>query len=423
MLNIATGRPASCARLRVLVLSPYFPFPPTSGARMRTYQLTRQLAERHEVTLVSYATPNDKSAIRELNKTVSVRPVYRSEETTVQRRRVQIRSLFGREPFATRVLHSKEMQAAIDELCASTDFDLIHVEFSTMYNFRLPDGVPVILDEHNIEYELYERLSKGERSRLRRAFNGLEYLRMRRFEERCWTTASACVVTSSREQPTVQAAAPTTPTAVVANGVDLEYFAPWTEPTQAHSVVFNGVLNYRPNLDAATHLVDEVWPIVLARYPSARLAIVGHAPEREVRMLKRPTVDVAGRVPDVRPYIGSAEVVAVPVRMGGGTRFKVVEALSMAKPMVSTSLGCEGLGVRDGEHLLIADDAETFARKIFALFEDAELRRGLGAAGRALAEETYSWQLGGDRLEALYRQVMDDAWSSARASAPARLAA
>lgn len=412
MLSIATARSTSSAQLRVLVLSPYFPFPPTSGARMRTYQLVRQLAQRHEVTLVSYVAPDEESGIRELGKAVSVRPVYRSEETPAQRRRGQIRSLLSREPFATWVLYSKEMQAAIDEVCASTDFDLIHVEFSTMYNFRLPEGVPVILDEHNIEYELYQRLSKGERSRLRRAFNGMEYLRMRRFEERCWTRARACVVTSSREEPTVRAVAGTTPTAVVANGVDLEHFAPWTEPTQPHSVVFNGVLNYRPNLDAATHLVEEVWPIVLDRCPSARLVLVGYAPEREARMLQRPTVDVAGRVPDIRPYVGTAEVVAVPVRMGGGTRFKVVEALSMAKPMVSTSLGCEGLAVRDGEHLLIADDADTFARKILTLFEDADLRRALGAAGRALAEENYSWQLCGDRLEALYREA-----------APARLAA
>ena len=384
---------------------------------MRTYQLIRQLAARHDVTLVSYAKTNDESGVRELGKTVSVRVVHQPQETRFARRLAQVRSLVGRDPFASRILHSKAMQAAIDELCASTDFDLIHLEFSTMYSFRFPDGVPVVLDEHNIEYELYQRLYEGERSRPRRAFNGLEYLRVRRFEKRCWTRVQACVVTSTRELPTVQAVAPSTPTGVVPNGVDLEYFAPWTGEVQPRSVVFNGILNYRPNVDAAAHLVEDVWPIVLERCPSARLVLVGHAPEREARRLQRPTVDVVGSVPDIRPYLGGAEVVAVPVRMGGGTRLKVVEALSMAKPMVSTSLGCEGLAIRDGEHLLIGDDAQTFARQILELFEDAELRRRLGSAGRALAEQSYSWHLAGERLDALYREALINAPVALRARA------
>jgi glycosyltransferase involved in cell wall biosynthesis len=232
---------------------------------------------------------------------------------------------------------------------------------------------------------------------------------MRRLEEQCWKNADACVVTSSREEPSVQAIVPSTPTAVVPNGVDLDYFAPWTGETRPYSVVFNGVLNYRPNVDAASYLVDQVWPLVLERCPPARLVLVGRAPDREAQALRRPTVDVVGSVPDIRPYIGSAEVVAVPIRMGGGTRLKVVEALSMAKPMVSTSLGCEGLAVHDGEHLLIADDAETFARRILELFDDAELRRRLSSASRTLAEERYSWHLAGDRLQALYQQVIGDA--------------
>jgi glycosyltransferase involved in cell wall biosynthesis len=277
-----------------------------------------------------------------------------------------------------------------------------------MCGFTFPEGTPLVVDEHNIEYELYRRLYEGERSLLRRAFNGLEYLRMRRIEEQCWKSADACVVTSSREEPSVKAIVASTPTAVVPNGVDLDYFAAWTGETRPYSVVFNGVLNYRPNLDAATHLVDEVWPLVLERCPPARLVLVGRAPDRTAEALRRPTVDVVGSVPDIRPYIGGAEVVAVPIRMGGGTRLKVVEALSMAKPMVSTSLGCEGLAVRDGEHLLIADDAETFARRILELFDDAELRRRLSSGSRILAEERYSWRLAGDRLQALYQQVIGD---------------
>ena len=243
---------SSCARMRVLVVSPYFPFPPVFGATVRIYQLIRQLAERHDVTLLSYGSDDDDAGARELSETISLRTVRRGEETVLRRRVGQVRAIASGQPFATWVLGSKEMQAAIDDLCTRIQFDLIHVEFSTMSCFNFPAGVPVVVDEHNIEYELYKRLYEGERSLLRRGFNGLEYLRVRRMEERCWRDAQGCVVTSDREEPTVRATAPSTPTAVVSNGVDLDYFAPWTEATEPHSVVFNGVLNYRPNFDAAT---------------------------------------------------------------------------------------------------------------------------------------------------------------------------
>lgn len=408
MLSIPTTQPASVPRLRVLVVSPYFPFPPTSGITMRNYQLLRQLAERHDVTLVSFASADDDAGVIELGRRLTVRAVRQAEKQDGFARRLgQVRSLLTIQPFAVRELRSKRMQAAIDELCAGTSFDVIHVESSRMCSFRLPQGVPVVVDEHNVEYELFRRLAQGDRSLPRRAFNALEYLRVRRFEERCWKQVHGCVVTSSREEPTVRACAPSTPTAVVPNGVDLEYFVPWTGDVQPQSVVFNANFQYRPNVDAVNHLVEDVWPIVLARCPSARLAVVGNAPERDAQRLRRPSVDVVGRVPDVRPHLGRAHVVAVPVRMGGGTRLKVVEALSMAKPMVSTSLGCEGLAVADREHLLIADDAETFAARILELFGDPAFGRRLGLAARTLAEENYSWQLAGDRLDALYGRILD----------------
>jgi glycosyltransferase involved in cell wall biosynthesis len=261
------------------------------------------------------------------------------------------------------------------------------------------------VDEHNIESQLLRRMGEGERSLLRRGFNRWEHRRYRRFERSHWACADGCLVTSSREEPVIRDAAPDTPTMVVPNGVDLDYFAPDGRAVSPRTVVFNGVFDYRPNLDAAHWLVEEVWPLVTVRCPDAVLTLVGRGCEADFRRLVRPGVVITGEVPDVRPHLAGAAATAVPVRIGGGTRLKVVEGLAMAKPMVTTSLGCEGIAVRAGEHLLIAEDPSAFAAAILRLFADPALGARLGEAGRRLAEREYSWASAGERMEALYREV------------------
>jgi glycosyltransferase involved in cell wall biosynthesis len=225
-------------------------------------------------------------------------------------------------------------------------------------------------------------------------------------------------VTSEREAGILEDHAPGTPVAVVPNGVDLELFRASPAATEPFTAVFNGVLDYRPNLDAALYLVDEIWPLVRRRCPLAQLLLVGRGSAADRRRLEREGVAVTGEVPDVRPYLERATVVLVPIRMGGGTRLKVVEGLAMGKAMVSTSLGCEGIAVRDGEHLLVADTPGDFAAAVVSLLEDPATARALGLAGRALMEESYSWELAGARLEGLYRGLAPCSTGSSSAELP-----
>lgn len=395
-----SGAPAR--RLRVLMIAASFPFPPASGVDMRNSQIARQMSRFHDVTLLTYQFARETAGDLELPAGMDVRSVPRSLQRGPSKRVAQLRSLLSPLPFAARFLLSDEMQAAIDGLIAERSFDLIHLESSTMSCFRLPPDVPVVLDEHNIEYELFGRLFRGERGVARRLFNGVEYLRTRRFERACWKQVAACAVTSEREEPVVRAVAPGIHAAVVPNGVDLDYFAPVETPSTPRTAVFTGVLNYRPNIDGALFLAHEVWPLVQQAFPDATVTLVGSATEREAARIRRPGVVVTGHVPDVRPYLRDASVVTVPVRMGGGTRLKLVEALSLGKAVASTTLGCEGIAVRDGEHLLIGDDAETFAARIVELFGDDQLRTRLGTAGRRLMESRYSWDFAGARMNELY---------------------
>lgn len=399
--------------MKVLIVAAQFPYPPRSGFATRVYQLARQLAKRHEVTILSYAWADEREGVAALAEELSVHTVERAPMSLRAKRTAQAASMFSLEPYYCRDVYSDAMQCAIREVCSDRAFDIIQLESSFLCGFAFPRGVGLVIDEHNIESEVFRRMSGGEKSPPRRVFNRVEYARFRRFERRWWNRADGCVVTSERELPVIAENAPQTPVAVVPNGVDLEYFTPSHEAVEPHTVVFNGILTYRPNVDAARYLVDEVWPLVRRGRPEARLTIVGRAPSAEAGPLRRPSVEVTGEVPDIRPYLAKAAVVVAPVRIGGGTRLKIVEGLAMGKAIVSTSLGCEGIPVRDREHLMIADDPEAFASRIIELFERPELGSEFARSGRYLVEQEYSWETAAERLDALYQQVAARATASA----------
>ena len=396
----------SSDRLHVLILGVWFPYPPRWGWAMRVYHLARQLARQHDVTLLTYGTSADQPNVPLLaEEGIHAETVLRERPSRTARRKDQLASLVGRLPFESYIARSPEMQSAIDRLSSERPFDVVQLESTLVWPFRFPAGSKIVLDEHNIEYENYARTREVESSPLRRAFYSFEAAKVRRYEQAAWREASGVVLTSAREEDVVRANAPQTPTAVVPNGVDVDYFKPTDREREPGSIVFNGVLDYRPNLDAALFLVDEVLPLVRARHPEARVTIVGRSDPAELKQVQRPNVEATGEVPDVRPYLEQAAVVAVPIRAGSGTRFKVVEGLAVAAPMVSTAVGCEGIGVEDGDHLLVADSAEDFADAIVRLLDDTALGRTLGQAGRQFVVDQYSWERAGARLESLYARI------------------
>jgi sugar transferase (PEP-CTERM/EpsH1 system associated) len=397
---------ATVDQLRVLVVTPSLPFPLIWGSGIRVYQLIRQLSARHNVSLLSYAEAGDTDKV--LAMRAICRAVYTVESTDSHRtrRRAQLASLLSTRSYQARRLRSAALQAAVDRLIRHERFDLIQVESSPMYAFDVPPGSTLVLDEHNVEYELVYRVYGEERSPPRKLYNWLEYLKLRREERRCWERADGCVLTSAREEAIVRRHAPGKPTTVVPNGVDLDYFHPTEKPTDPDSIVFTGLIGYRPNTDAVVYFVREILPLVLRERPNATFRVVGAQVPPSVARLAGPHVVVTGPVPDVRPYVERAAVVVVPLRMGSGTRLKLLEGLGMAKGIVTTSRGCEGIVVRDGEHLLVADDAPAFARNVLRLFDDVTLAGSLGQSGRALVEQEYNWTSVATRLEAFHLRML-----------------
>lgn len=392
--------------LHVLVLSARLPFPPRWGFGTRVYHLSRQLAAHHDVTLLTYAGAADAANVERLREEFAVEVVIRDQPSSRAKRANQLRSLASHVPYDSRATYSRPMQQLIDRVAAERRVDVVQLESTLLSLFRLPEEAHVIVDEHNVDYEYYRRMRENERSLLRRAFYRLEEFRFQRFEQQCWREVDGCVMTSEREAEIVRAVAPGTPTIGVPNGVDVDYFSPSADQVEPRTIVFNGTLDYRPNLDGAEFLVKQILPRLRERFPEVRVFLVGRGSQADLAGFRGPGVEVTGEVPDVRPYLGRAAVVTVPIRTGSGTRLKVVEGLAMGRPMVSTTLGCEGVSVRDGEHLLIADSADRFAGAVMQLFDEPEYGATLGRAGRAKMVEEYSWEYAGELLESLYQDVL-----------------
>ena len=379
---------------------------PTWGVGTRNYQLARQLSADHEVTVLSYADPSEDATVaplREFCRDVQLVPT--PSDGPITRRARQVRSTVSPTPFLARECYSARMQVAIDSLLAERQFDIVQIETSQMTCFRMHTAGRVVLDEHNIEYELIGRMAQGERSAIRRAHHRLEERKVRRFERLWWGRVDGVAVPSRRDELAVRRHAPGTPTALVPNSVDLEYFSPGQDEPEEGRIVFTGLLSYRPNLDAARHLVDDILPRIRERHRSVTLTIVGTGRDADLDALRRPGVTVTGWVTDVRPYLRRASVVVAPLRIGAGTRLKVVEGLAMAKPMVSTTVGCEGIDVKPGEHLLVADAPDDFADAVVLLLRDRALGQRLGGAGHRLARDHYSWEGAAAQLAELYDRL------------------
>ena len=396
--------------MRILILTPWLPYPPEFGGGIRIYELIKNLSLRHRVSLLTYAEPGQEariSALQSLCEAVhTVLPDQSSDRHEGKRSR-QLATLFSTASYQRRSTYTPQMQAAIDTLLATEDFDIVQVEFSQMGAFDFKTRAVIVLDEHNIEYELLYRTHCSERSPARKLYNGLEFVKFRAEEQRAWHKVDACLLTSCREEEILHGVLPKKRTAVIPNGVDIENFKSTGEThVNPNSIVFTGLMKYRPNIDGVLYFVKEVLPQILKVRPAVVFSIVGQGPTEEIQRLAGPNVVVTGRVPEVRSYLDQAAAVVVPLRMGSGTRLKVLEALAMGKAIISTSLGCEGINVSSGKHLLVADDPTHFAQSVLKILDDPTLAECLGQCGRTLAEEEYGWASITKDLEDFYSQLL-----------------
>jgi len=401
--------------MRILVITTKSPYPLYEGRALRTYNLLRQVAKKHEILLLTFVqTPEELEGVAHMRTFCShVDAVPLHLETGKGTLVLDLlRELFSAAPLHAVKYRSRSMREKMRALVSSGTIDLVHLDMLHLGDYLdLCAGKPVVLVEHNVESVLLRRRVENTSNPLIKLYLFYQYLKLRAYEAQLCRRVNHVVAVSELDAKLIGELAGISNVTSISNGVDTAYFRASEGRRRPNSLVFVGGLTWFPNQDAIRYFCVQVLPRVAAEIPDVSLTVVGKNP-REINIpevAENPRVRLTGLVEDVRPHISEATAYVVPLRIGGGTRLKILDALAMGKPLISTSVGCEGLDVVAGEHLLTADTADAFAREIVRVLHDPELGRRLGAAGRELVERKYEWNVIGQELDRVYERCVNGA--------------
>ena len=399
--------------MRVLVLALGVPFPPIGGGLTRTYHLLRSLASHHQVTLLGFTYGEAHEAPPYAVEWHGVpwrwSPDYEAmtgAEAEASARAYQRLQFESDEPWFASVMDPAAMDAALTSTFRQP-FDLVLLEGTPLSRFlpAIPSDVPIVLDFFDVHTVMAQR--EVRRSTAADAAISRELERTLEFERTAVQTCDACLAVSDADAATVRDVLGAAAVHVVPNGVDTSYFSPVTGDTEPGMLLFTGQMSYGPNIDAVRHFVDDILPRIRSEVPHATFHIVGAAPTANVTTLAGDGVVVHGRVDDVRPFQQRAEVVVVPIRAGGGTRLKVLEAAACGNAIVSTALGAEALPLRAGIDVMIAESSADFAATVVGLLRDPVRRSELGSNARD-AILALDWTAIGDSCRAIIETVVRD---------------
>jgi polysaccharide biosynthesis protein PslH len=381
--------------MRVLFLSTWLPYPLTQGSKIRAYYLLRGLAQRHEVALVSFSDrePQADWLAHLQSFCVRVEVVQQDPFQTNALRRA--RGWFSWKPSAAITTYSAAMAQRVARVAANWQPERVLALTFVMapYALSLAD-TPRILDIDNLLGQMLREARQATHGKIRRLRSWLAWKKFEQYEKPLYSGFDRCLVVSERDRQAVSAKLPgyAGRVSLAPNGVDIERNQFCTAPPTPDTLVFNGALTYQANFDAMAYFLAEIFPLIRTRVPVARLRITGSVTDVPLQNLRLDDhVTCTGFLEDVRPTVSESWACVVPLRVGGGTRLKVLEAMALGVPVISTSKGMEGLETVDGEHFLVADTAEAFAAQTVRLLGDPALRARLVRNSRRLVEEHFNW--------------------------------
>jgi sugar transferase (PEP-CTERM/EpsH1 system associated) len=379
--------------MRVAFFTPYLPYPPDAGGKIRSYYLLQALALRLEVDLFTVYDGDGPSRkdVEALQKHCREVVLFRLERTW--RTRDRIWRTISPIPRSVSYFCTPASLAQAEKRLREGGYDAVIADELSMTPYaELTAEVPRLIMRQKVDSAHYREMARARIWGIEKALDLIEATQLRRYERIKMPLFQAFLACSRQDAALIRRDAPGIPAVVIANGADLSQFTPPDRPRAAEpTLLYVGSMHYYPNVDAVQFFFQEVYETIRREVPGVRVQIVGHNPPPPIQELARlPGVEVTGSVPDVRPYYGRATVFIVPLRLGGGTRLKVVEAMAMQLPVVSTTVGAEGLDTHPGENILIADDAASFAANVLRLLTDADLSARLASGGQALARR-YDW--------------------------------
>jgi glycosyltransferase involved in cell wall biosynthesis len=392
--------------MKVLWVNSDFLHPTTRGGQIRTLETLKRLHQRHEIHYAGLLLPAARGALERSGEyCTKAYPIAHQVPANFRPGffRQVCESHFSKLPMAVLRYRSDALRRLVDSLTQREKFDAIVCDF-LFSSPNIPDPGAAILFQHNVESVLWKRHAEYARTfLLKRYFEG-QYERMLRYEERVCQAVKRIVAVSRDDARAMQSLYGIPDVAAVPTGVDLDHFAPHSRMSQPTTdLVFLGSMDWRPNIDGVRWFAADILPLIRRRLPDCSLAVVGRLPTGEIRRLAEADarIQVTGTVPDVRPYLWESAVSIVPLRVGGGTRLKIYEAMAARVPVVSTSIGAEGLDVRDGENIALADSPEAFAERCLALLGAAEVRRKQAQAAWEMVSACYSWEVVARKFEQL----------------------
>ena len=386
--------------MKILWLNAGLLLPLDKGGKLRTWHLMRHLARHHDITYLSFAEPSetarDLAGMLEVCATIETIPRTDAAKGTLQFYADAARYVVDPLPYAVAKYRSDAYARRAAALLESGRFDVVVCDFlPPAVNLPNTLRVPSVLFTHNVEAEIWRRHVEAAGNPFKRLLLKQQWERMLRFERETLSRFDVVLAVSDSDGQTFERLYPgalRAPVHVVKTGVDTAFFTPVSGVEHRAHLVFTGSMDWLPNEDGMVYFVRDILPRIRAAEPSVSLSIVGREPTPTVRRLaEQAGIEVTGRVDDVRPQIATADVYIVPLRIGGGTRLKIFEAMAMGKAVVSTTIGAEGLPVTHRQDILLADDPGQFADAVVSVIRDTDARRRLEAAARRLVVDHYDW--------------------------------
>lgn len=386
--------------MKILWLKSELLHPVDKGGKIRTYQMLKHLKRDHHITYLSLRNAGlSREAINAAseycNKLITV-SWQEARKFSARFYRELAANLSSALPYAVEKYRSPLMRQAIELEVGGGNYDLVVCDF-LVPSINMPEKLDcaTVLFQHNVESTIWRRHYETQSNRIKKAFFYKQWQKMEAYERAACRRFDAVIAVSSIDRDQMQKEFGLNEVYDVPTGVDTDYFQPLGGARPSSEVVFTGSMDWMPNEDAVIYFAEKIMPLISRAVPDVKLTIVGRNPTRRVKAIAEasPQVKITGRVEDVRPYIDRAAAYVVPLRVGGGTRLKIYEAMAMEKAVISTSIGAEGLPVRDGEELIIADQPGEFASAVIRALTDEAFARKIGHRARAVACDQFGWNV------------------------------